>query len=455
VEQKIFSTSLLSTAGALPRLSFDPQSVYEFAFNVVPLGDDTVLREVKRLGPDRLVRLAPDGAKSRALAKPLPDTPTATPVEERVARQRQSLSAIVRTHVDTFGNNLVCPLSGGLDSRLLLASLRAEGAEPRVYVYGSEGGEDVTIARQVGEALGFRVEWFDKEGFAVPEPDAFPKMVERVFHDHDGLPNFGNLFDNGGNAAARDARHVGGALAASGGCGEIFRNFFYLPDRPIRAAEVAKVFFARYSAADATELFDESAWLRAIEDKILHALGRDGDRGPLPRPVVEQIYPRVRCRALFGKEISDENRHGAYLMPFLDHRLVSEAMTLPLALKNAGRFEAMLINAIDPELARQPSAYGHHFAEPPGVRHRLLEWSTRARPIALRHRSYALQRRLGRSVHDEHGGLLKPEYLGRVIDLEMPFMRRYFRPERLSSDNGLFRRVACLEYVAEKLGVAG
>ena len=40
--------------------------------------------------------------------------------------------------------------------------------------------------------------------------------------------------------------------------------------------------------------------------------------------------------------------------------------------------------AIDPELARQPSAYGHDFARPPGLRHALGEWTTRIRPIALR-----------------------------------------------------------------------
>ena len=56
-EMRLFSTSLLSAAHALPRLSFDPQGVYEFAFNVVPIGDDTVFAELKTLGPDRIVTL--------------------------------------------------------------------------------------------------------------------------------------------------------------------------------------------------------------------------------------------------------------------------------------------------------------------------------------------------------------------------------------------------------------
>nr|MDP9414892.1 hypothetical protein [Pseudomonadota bacterium] len=139
-----------------------------------------------------------------------------------------------------------------------------------------------------------------------------------------------------------------------------------------------------------------------------------------------------------------------YLMPFLDHKVVDAGLALPMHLKNAGRFQAMLLNAIDPALARLPSAYGHHFAGPPSFKHRLSEWSTRVRPAWLRQQSYALQRRL-HAMKDEHGGLLSPDYMGRVIDLDYPAMRRFFRPERIR-DSGMLRRIGCLEYLAAHLG---
>jgi asparagine synthase (glutamine-hydrolysing) len=442
-QMTFFSTSLLAAAGAVPRLRFDPQGVYELAFNVVPLGDDTVFRELKTLGPDRVVELTPEGVRL------LPDRIERLPAEERVERQREALLGLVRPHVAHFGNRVHCPLSGGLDSRLVLAALRAEGCRPHVYVYGGPRSGDVRIAREIGEAMGFEVEWVDKEAGSV-SPDEFPEIVERNFQQYDGLPNYGELFENGSNGAAQRARHAGGAMSVSGGCGEIYRNFFFLPDRPISAAAVARAFFARYAKGDATGLFDEAEFLRAIEDKILAALGRPGFRGRLPRAAVEQIYPRVRCRALFGREISLENRFGAYLMPFLEHRIVADAMTLPLGLKNAGAFEARLLAGIDPALARLPSVYGHDFAGPPSLRHRLGEWSTRVRPIALRRRSYALRRRLG-PIADEHGGLLTPDYMGRVIDLDYPAMRRFFRVQRIA-DSGMMRRIANLEYLAARLG---
>ncbi len=449
-ELRLFSTSLLSAAKALPRVSFDSQAVYEFAFNVVPIGNDTVLSELKTLGPDKLAQLGEAGAVLRDTAKPLPAESLAMPLQERIEVHRERLSTVIRHHVGASPGDVHCPLSGGLDSRLVLAALRAEGCRPRVYVYGPAESTDVRIARQVGEAQGFDVDWLDKEQYRTVDPDQFPEQVERNFHEYDGLPNFGELFENGGNAAARDARHVGGALSASGGCGEIYRNFFFLPDRPARAATVARSFFARFDAADASQEFDGGDFLRAVEDKILAALGTAGVRSPLPRTLIEQIYPRVRCRSLYGKEISLEGRYAGYLMPFLDHKVVEAGLRVPMHLKDAGRFQAMLLNAIDPPLARLPSGYGHHFAGPPSLKHRFSEWSTRVRPAWLRQKSYAFHRRL-HSMKDEHGGLLSPDYMARVIDLEYPAMRRFFRPERIR-DSGMLRRIGCLEYFAAHLG---
>lgn len=448
-DRRVFSTSLLAATQALPCLSFDCQGVYEYAFNVVPTGNDTIFAELKTLGPDRLIELTEAGSVVHELAKPLPEAGVAMPLAERIERQRAALAAIVRPHVEQYGNRIFCPLSGGLDSRLLLALLRDAGAAPNLYVYGGPGSEDVAVAQAIGAALGLEVEWIDKSARGIA-PDAFATQVEANFQSYDALPNFGELFESGANAAARAARHAGGAMSASGGCGEIFRNFFYLPNRRMSAAAVARTFFARYTKGDLTDAFDERAFLRGLEDKILEALGRVGDRGPLPRGLIEQIYPRVRCRPFFGREISNEARFGAYLMPFLDHRVVAEAMTLPLPLKNVGRFEAALIDAIDPELARQPSAYGHNFAGPPNRAHRWSEYNTRIRPAWLRQKSYAIRRRMG-PMADEHGGLLTPEWLGRVVDLDFPVMRRFFRPERIT-DSALLRRVANLEYFAERLG---
>ncbi|MBX3592985.1 asparagine synthase C-terminal domain-containing protein [Sphingomonas sp.] len=446
---RILSTSLLAAAHALPRLRFDPQGLYELAFNVMPLGEDTLFRELKTLSPFVVLELGAAGIVRHAVAKPLPDAPLDLSPSERIARARTRLSNAVAPWVRADRTNIRCPLSGGLDSRLILAALREQGAAPHIYVYGPPGDTDVRIARAIGERCGFPVEWINKAAAPVP-PEAFPDIVARNFRQFDGLPTFGNIFDNGGHADAQLARHAGGTLAVSGGCGEIYRNFFYLPNRRFTADAVVRTFFARFVPGDATTVFDPRDFIATMTAKVRDALDPPSARGRLSRTAIEQLYPRVRCRALFGREISLEGRLSPYLMPFLDHQVVAEAMTLPLSLKHAGRFEAALLNAIDPELAAQPSAYGHDFTGPPDRRHRFSEWSTRVRPAWLRQYSYAIQRRL-RPMGDEHGGLLSPDYMNRVIDPEFPAMRRFFHVDRIA-DSGLWRRIANVEYLAQRLG---
>lgn len=443
----VVSTSFLAAAGSLPRLTWSGQGVYEFAFNVFPVGDDTVFDELRRLGPEVQIELGAEPVR-HPVDKPLPDKVTATPLDERIERTAALLRAQADAFVSQWGERMQCPLSGGLDSRLALALLRDRGVIPHVYVYGRPGMEDVEIARAIGLAEGFEVELFQKAAWRKLGPDEYADQVERNFHETDALVTDGGLFDNGGNAFARHARQQGGQLAVSGGCGEVFRNFFYLPDRPLRARDVAEAFFSRFTTADTTDEFDPSAFIAAIEAKALSALGLPADgNDPLPRPMIEQLYPRLRCRAFFGREISLVGRQGGYFMPFFDRAVIEEALTLPMDLKNLGRFEAALLTHLDPKLARHRSAYGHSFDTPPTRDHLLSEWSTRMRPVWMRRHSYALRRRLG-PMTDEHGGLLSPIYLGRVLDLHFPHMQRFFRMKSVA-DSGLYRRIATLEYLGQ------
>jgi len=449
-ELNLFSTSLLAAAAALPRVTLDRQGLYEYAFNASVLGDDTVLSEVKRLGPTQIVELTANGARIHRVSKPLPHEPSRASLADQLSCHSRLLHKVIEEQVRHFGDNLHCPLSGGLDSRLVLAILRSLGRRPNVYVYGPANSPDVAIAKQIGEAEGFDVEWIEKERYRDITPDEFPEQVACNFHENDGTPNFGGIFDNGGNSHARNKRHSSGSLAVSGGCGEIYRNFFFLPDRHLTASAVTDSFFSRFDRADVTSMFDSRSYTTRIGDKILEAIEQPGNRRPLQRRFIEQVYPRVRGRSLFGREIGIDARYSPYLLPFLDHRVVAQAMTVPLRLKHAGRFEAQLLHTIDPSLSRRPSAYGHNFATPPSLRHRLRDWSTCIRPTWLRKRSYAIQRRL-RPMSDEHGGLFDPEFMGRVIDLEFPSMRRYFHLGNIS-DSGLWRRIACLEYLSAFLG---
>ena len=446
-ERAILSTSLLSLLGCLPRVRFSAQGVYEFAFSAFPMGDETPFAEVRRLGPFEQLTLD-RGTRFHAVAKPLPQDSDDRPVAEQIADHAERLTNLAATAVRHYGDAIQCPLSGGYDSRLLLGLLQAAGARPHVYVYGQAGDRDVEIARTIGAGEGFDVELFDKAAFARPDPDAFADTVARNFHEVDALVTDGGLFDNGGNRAARLARQAGGAIAASGGCGEIYRNFFYLPNRGFSVRELLAAFFSQFDPADAGPAFDADDYYQQLAGKLRAALGTNAVR--LTRQQVEAAYPLFRCRPFFGREISIVGRHGGYFMPFLNAGIVAAATRIPVQAKALGRFQAALISAIAPALARYPSNYGHSFAGPPTARRWLGEAGGALRPPWLRQRSYRLRKRLGR-IPDDHGGLLTPDYLGRVMDPSLPLMQRYFNLQSLR-DVGMLRRIANLEYLGQWLG---
>src|SRR4051794_22191517 len=181
---RVFSTSLLAAANALPRLAFDTQGVYEFAFNVVPIGNDTIFAELKTLGPGRVLALSEDGIRAHVATRPLPSA-EAMPLQDRIESHRDRLMTIVSSHVVQFGDNVRCALSGGLDSRLAFAALRAAGCSPHLFVYGGANSVDVRIARHVAKAQGFDIEWVDKEAWRQVAPDEFPEQVERNFQLYD------------------------------------------------------------------------------------------------------------------------------------------------------------------------------------------------------------------------------------------------------------------------------
>lgn len=443
----VVATTMMSVVATFPKVSFSTQGVYEFVFSSFPMGDETVFNEVKRLGPLEQLEMG-EVLRFHPVAKRLPGDSDTRPLDEMVRHHAEALQNLAAVPARLFGDNIQCPLSSGFDSRMALAMLREQGVKPHVYVYGAPGDSDVETAIAIGKGEGFDVEVFQKPRWQSITPEEYPEIVARNFDETDALVTDGGLFDNGGNRRARLDRQLNGALAVSGGCGEVYRNFFYLPNRSFRVRDILHAFFSQFDPQDCTDAFDTERYYQVLGSKMKAALMTDQER--LSRSQVEAAYPLFRCRPFFGREISLVGRHGAYFMPFLEPGIVRDAVRLPLRYKSVGQFQSKLITAISPRLARYTSGYGHPFDQSPNLSHRFSDFSGIVRPPWLRRLSYPVKRRLS-MVADDHGGLLSPEYLGTVVDLQFPFMRQYFRVDQMS-DQGMRRRIANLEYLAVRLG---
>ena len=174
-----------------------------------------------------------------------------------------ALNPVFDSIVNCAGDCIDTAISGGYDSRLILALLRARGVRPRLHVYGTDRDPDVRIAKQICAGEGLKLEHVDKSRLRFT-PEDRADAIERNYLYFDGYPIDG-IFDSGIDLATRATRMSDGHLLLNGGGGEIFRNFYYLADRDYRIRELLYAFYSSFDPADCSEAFDESEYYGRLE----------------------------------------------------------------------------------------------------------------------------------------------------------------------------------------------
>jgi hypothetical protein len=119
-----------------------------------PLDGHPVWAAVRRLQRGSVLRLAPDGGSSCRLQ--LPAQEIAPMLGAGLARRQAArrLVAGTRALADWPGRPVVVPVTGGRDSRLVLAAALAAGIEFAAGTGGAQGDPDVEMARRLCEAAG-------------------------------------------------------------------------------------------------------------------------------------------------------------------------------------------------------------------------------------------------------------------------------------------------------------
>lgn len=396
---RFHSTSWLATCAYAGKVALNEPAAIEYVLLGASHSSETVASGITTLPPATGLDLTSSVRYDRPRVWEGAAAAAAATLDDAVARMTAHFATVFEETSAAFPGQVRTALSGGFDSRLILAGLLSRGNRPGLFVYGNAASGDVPIARAVAGSVGLALDVIDKGALdaQVPPPDLERLVSSALFFD--GLPNDG-IDDAGADQQTRLRQSSAGRLELNGGGGEIFRNYFHLPDWRYSAMDIVRAFYRGFDRGVLRQAGALAAYERRMAESIARAIGVPGNDFALPldRHRLELAYPLFRCHHWMAVNNSVALRYGYYATPLIDPVSTAMAWQLPLRWKNAGLLEARLIKAMHPGIAGQMSEYGFRFSDGPHARVRWQAWMDRSRPVWLRPLIGSAGRRLRRRM---------------------------------------------------------
>ena len=142
----------------LTRDRIDPIAALSVALSGFTIGDDTLYREVRQIGPGGFVLV--DRSETPLAAcyhQWTPWRPKAMESAELAVLLKALNARLIEDLIKSAnGRNILVPLSAGLDSRFIASGLRAAGYDNvTCFAYGISGNREAAISRQIAQQLGY------------------------------------------------------------------------------------------------------------------------------------------------------------------------------------------------------------------------------------------------------------------------------------------------------------
>jgi hypothetical protein len=377
---KFFSSSFLALRRAVKEVTLLPQSFYEYILNGAVYGDKTLFKEIEILDCTKVFCFTPNLAN---YSKDVPEESNLGRLSYRTAvlQVSNTLSDYFHGIQNALGSDVCSALSGGYDSRLLLGLMRKTNIDPYLYVYGSDNDPDVRVAKNIASSEGLDLDHVDRGKQPNMDFDSYEEFLKGQYFICDGMTNDG-IFDSGQVYATRMERVSKARLQLNGGGGEIYRNFWVLPDKGFSSHQFLTSKYDRFDYSPMGSSFKKDNYFKVLAGKVEKGLSVENNK--LTRRQIAILYFTFRMRYWMGINNSHNAQFAFALTPFGENSIASQSFSLPLAWKNEGRFEASLIREIDEPLAKLNSCYGHDFFQPPTMKRRIKGSLMRNVPVSIR-----------------------------------------------------------------------
>jgi asparagine synthase (glutamine-hydrolysing) len=299
--------------------------------------------------------------------------PESSPWDGRTRGECLSLQLdTLRTHfraMATLGveEGVSIGLSGGYDSRLVLALLLDARLTPEAHTWSSSGhSQESEIARQLAECANAPLNGVVVRLWDELTEEQLRANVSDVLNYWDGRSNnTQGTFNDVHTRRARVTALGGARLGLSGHGGELYRNREHLP-----WWRFSRRGWLRYFVVNPIGI--RSLGSRAVqsdfEDYLLNKYQRilGSWRGwSMGRHDARRWYARVWLPFAAGPKLCAENQLSFSLIAFAEEAVIREALRCSPFIGLNGAFEAQMIERLNSTLAAVASNYGHAFNDTP------------------------------------------------------------------------------------------
>lgn len=248
-------------------------------------------------------------------------------------------------------------LSGGLDSRMILAAMEPQARANRIALtlFDPAGqSADLRIADQIAQKYGMRHRVRTLDSTCLSDPDRLFGLLDKASSIYECM---GNPVDK---VPLLDANlgESGGARFA-GQNGEILRGFFHSLQPLGEAASpqlVERLVAWRLVANDrvSADLFLGGNTSREIVSAMTDFRDRLSAFGGNWGQALDRIYLRLRMQAWAGNAASANLYRRTMFLPFFDRKFLEIAMAIPARQKSDSVAAYQLLDALDPSLSSLP-----------------------------------------------------------------------------------------------------
>lgn len=437
----IISSSFLINAILIPSVTISKDELFEYLLNGFWYNNQTLFTEIKLLEEGGILNI---NTKGRQRFNPEYVTVSGISYDKLISVISSNLIAHFSSLVNAFGK-VRSGLSGGYDSRLMLASLLHIGNIPDLYVNGTPGSTDIKCAKNIAEGLGISIkEIHFYEQYEKASENTEELFLNRFYH-FDGLGTSG-IFDNYSDLEYILEHPFREVALLNGAGGEIYREAWNIPNRNMKIETFVKARYDKPELRDILRGYSRQEYFENLLNKIKKTSGiRFSD---ISRTQVELLHIN-RYKAIHFI-LSTHQQLCPFILPFYESDLIFQSLEVPVKLKYNARLNKDLIKSIYPQVASFKSAYGYSFNEPVPIKFRTKEYIQTNIPLKLRPlmKSFVKSKKL--PVKKFGTDLLDKEIVTKILPQKDKYIDNYIDTDKIISRNILSRSLT-VEFLLQQL----